>query len=332
MAAIRWGLIGASDVAATRMIPAMRRLGHDVTAVGDPTPAWASTYAERHAIPSAGTVEDLVARDDVDAVYISSKNEFHRDHTLLAAAAGKHVLCEKPLALALEDGRQMVEACAAAGVVLGTNHHLPGAGTHRAIRELVAGGALGRVIAVRVFHAVMLPERLQGWRLGSKAGGGVALDVTCHDASVINPLLGALPVDLVALATHQGPWESEAEDALMATLRYADGALVQTHDAFTVEHAPTGMHVIGTDGAIFATAVMTQDPIGSIVLRDGAGEREVDVADRRDLYEISVSGFAAAVRGEADRPVVTGRDGLDAVQVALAVRLAAETGERVVLA
>jgi 1,5-anhydro-D-fructose reductase (1,5-anhydro-D-mannitol-forming) len=309
----------------------MRRLGHVVAAVGDPAPEWAATYAERHGISSSGTVEEVAARDDVDAVYVSSRNEFHRDHTLLAAAAGKHVLCEKPLALSVEDGRQMLEACEAAGVILGTNHHLPGAGTHRTVRELVAGGAVGRVLAVRVFHAVMLPERLQGWRLGSRAGGGVALDVTCHDASVINPLLGTLPVDLVALATHQGPWQAAAEDALMSTLRYATGTLVQMHDAFTVQYAPTGLHVIGSDGAIFATAVMTQDPIGTVVLRDAAGEREIEVSDRRDLYDISVGGFAAAVRGESDRPVVTGLDGLHATQLALAVRQAAESGERVVL-
>ena len=331
MTGIRWGLIGASDVAATRMIPAMRRLGHEVAAVGDPTPDWAATYAERNGIPAAGSVEDLVARDDVDAVYISTRNEFHRDHTLLAAAAGKHVLCEKPLALSVEDGNAMLAAAAAAGVILGTNHHLPGCDTHRTIRELVQAGAVGRLLSIRVFHAVMLPPRLQGWRLASKAGGGVALDVTCHDAAVINPLVGVLPIDVVALATKQGSWEAAAEDALMSTMRYANGVLVQTHDAFTVAYAPTGIHVIGEDGAILATNVMTQEPIGTVVLRDASGEREIDIPNRRDLYDISVGGFAAAVSGESDRPVVTGLDGLHAAQVALAVRQAAESGERVVL-
>ena len=329
MPVIRWGLLGASDVAATRMIPAIHRLGHRVVAVGDPTLEWAATYAARHDIPVSGSVEELVARDDVDAVYISTKNELHRDHTVLAAAAGKHVLCEKPLALSVADGREMIDRCEAAGVVLGTNHHLPGAGTHRAVRELVSSGAIGRILAVRVFHAVMLPQRLQGWRLGSRSGGGVALDVTCHDASVINPLLGVLPQDLVALATHQGPWEASAEDALMSTMRYADGTLVQTHDAFTVQHAPTGLHVIGVDGAVFADGVMSQDPIGTAKLRDASGEHEIEVTDRRDLYEISVSGFAAAISGEALSPVVTGSDGLSAARVALAVRRAAEAGERV---
>ena len=245
---IRWGLVGASDIAETRLIPAMRRLGHDVVAVGSGTADWAATYANRNGIPASGSVEDVIARDDIDAVYISSTNEHHRPQTELAAAAGKHVLCEKPLALSVEDGRAMVEACERAGVILATNHHLPGSGIHRTIRRLVADGAVGRILAVRVFHAVMLPERLQGWRLGSAAGGGVTVDITCHDASVINPLLGALPVDLVALATQQGPWEAAAEDAIMATMRYADGTLVQTHDAFTVQYAPTGLHVMGRTG------------------------------------------------------------------------------------
>ncbi len=328
---IRWGLIGASDIAETRMIPAMRRLGHDVVAVGSSTADWAATYANRNGIPVSGSVEDVVARDDIDAVYISSTNEHHRAQTELAATAGKHVLCEKPLALSVEDGRAMVEACERAGVILATNHHLPGSGLHRAIRDLVADGAVGRILAVRVFHAVMLPERLQGWRLGSMAGAGVTVDITCHDASVINPLLGALPIDLVALATKQGPWEAAAEDAIMATMRYADGALVQTHDAFTVRYAPTGVHVMGSDGAIFAVDAMTQEPNGTAVLRDASGEREIEVPDRRDVYDISVGGFAAAVIGEADRPVVTGLEGLQAAHVALAVRQAAERGERVVL-
>ena len=187
---IRWGLIGASDIAETRMIPAMRRLGHDVIAVASGSADWAATYAGRNDIPASGSVEDVLARDDIDAVYISSTNELHRSQTEMAAAAGKHVLCEKPLALSIADGRAMLAACERAGVILATNHHMPGSGLHRTIRHLVADGAVGRILAVRVFHAVMLPERLQGWRLENRAGGGVTLDITCHDASVLNPQIG----------------------------------------------------------------------------------------------------------------------------------------------
>ena len=328
MSELRWGLIGASDIAETRLIPAMRRVGHEVVAVASGNADWAATYAGRNGIRASGSVEAVLARDDIDAVYISSTNEHHRAQTELAAAAGKHVLCEKPLALSVEDGRAMIEASERAGVTLATNHHLPGSGVHRTIRHLVADGAVGRVMGVRVFHAVTLPERLRGWRLEGRAGAGVTMDITCHDASVLNPLLGALPADVVALAASQGPWGAAAEDAVMSTLRYADGTLVQTHDAFTVAHAPTGLQVLGSDGSIEAAAAMVQDPVGTILLRDASGEREVEPEDRRDLYEISVAAFAAAVRGEGT-PSATGFDGLRAIQVALAVLEAAESGGRV---
>ena len=149
------------------------------------------------------------------------------------------------------------------------------------------------------------------------------MDITCHDASVLNPLLGALPADVVALAANQGPWGAAAEDALMSTLRYADGTLVQTHDAFTIAYSPTGLQVLGSDGSIESPAAMVQDPVGTILLRDSSGEREIEPEDRRDLYEINVAAFAAAVNGEGT-PTATGLDGLRAVQVALAVREAAE--------
>ena len=95
----------------------------------------------------------------------------------------------------------------------------------------------------------------------------------------------------------------------MSTLRYADGTLVQTHDAFTIAYAPTGLQVLGSDGTIEAAAAMVQDPVGTILLRDASGEREVEPEDRRDLYDINVAAFAAAVRGDGT-PTATGLDGL----------------------
>ena len=141
----------------------------------------------------------------VDAVYISTTNELHKAQTLAAAAAGKHVLCEKPLAVTLADAREMVAACRQAGVVMGTNHHLRNAATHRKIRELIQSGAIGKPLFARVFHAVYLPPHLQGWRLTTpNAGGGVILDITVHDADTLRFVLGAEPVEATALSQQAG--------------------------------------------------------------------------------------------------------------------------------
>jgi 1,5-anhydro-D-fructose reductase (1,5-anhydro-D-mannitol-forming) len=327
---LRWGLVGASDIAATRILPAMRNLGHEARSVLSSSPERGRAYAAANGIPESTTdLAALLASTEIDAVYISSTNELHHGQTLAAAAAGKHVLCEKPLALSLDDAWEMVAASEAAGVVLATNHHLPAAGTHRAIRELVSAGAVGKPLAVRVFHAVRLPEHLQGWRLTAKGrGGGVILDITCHDAAAVRAILGSDAQEAAALAVRQGPWSAPSEDAVVSALRYEGDVLVQTHDAFTIAFAGTGLQVHGTEGSILATDVMTQEPVGRVVLRTSAGEREVPPPDRRDLYEVALEAFERAVRGEG-RPLVDGVDGARALAVALAVKEAAESGRTV---
>ena len=113
---IRWGLIGGSDIAATRTIPAMRAAGQLPVAVASSSLPRAEQFASAHQIEEAfADADDLLARDDIDAVYISSLNRLHAPHTLAAAAAGKHVLCEKPVAVNLADADEMVRAASARG-------------------------------------------------------------------------------------------------------------------------------------------------------------------------------------------------------------------------
>lgn len=202
---IRWGLIGASDIAATRVIPAMRRGGDTVVGVCSGSAARAASYGAEHGLSlSTASLDELLAAD-VDAVYVSSRNDQHAAQALAAAAAGRHVLLEKPLAVTIEDAKAVVEACDRAGVVLAVNHHLPAAGSHREVQRLVRSGAVGRVLSAAIRHAVLLPERLRGWRLSDEPGAGVILDITVHDASVLNPLVGARPVEVSSLAVTQGP-------------------------------------------------------------------------------------------------------------------------------
>ena len=323
----RWGLIGASDVAAARVAPAMRAVGHEVVGVFSSSTEYAARYAAEHEIRFAtGDLDALLSRDDIDAVYISSTNDRHASQAKAAAAAGKHVLCEKPIATSLEDARGIVEACDKAGVQLAVNHHLPGAGTHRTVRALVRAGAIGRPLWVSVRHAVLLPERLSGWRLSGEPGAGCIMDITVHDASVVNQLLGRRALEAMAMSVRQGPWDAQSEDAVASVIRYADDILVQTHDSFTSAFTPTCLEVHGDEGSIVATDVMTQDPVGGIRLQDKTGAREIQVTDRRDLYQIAVGAFASAVQGEG-RPTVSGQDGVEAYAVAQAVLDSTRSGQ-----
>jgi 1,5-anhydro-D-fructose reductase (1,5-anhydro-D-mannitol-forming) len=326
-----WGLIGASDIAATRMIPAIAAQPDSrAVAVMSSTMERARQFAHAHDIPRVyDRLENILADPAVDVVYVSTTNDRHNEQTLAAARAGKHVLCEKPLALSLDDAQAMVETCRRAGVVLGTNHHLRNAATHCTLRRLVADGAIGSPLAVRVFHAIYLPPRLQGWRIAQPDGGGVILDITVHDADTLRFVLDDEVVEVTALAAQQGLAAGGLEDAVMGVMRFRQGALAQHHDAFTIRHARTGFEVHGTEGSLYAEDVMTQDPIGRVVLRrEGARDEEVDVGAPVDLYVHAVRLFNAAVRGEG-QPAATGEDGVRSLAIALAVRESVRTGRRV---
>ena len=321
-ASVGWGLIGASDIAQTRMIPAVNAQPDSrVVAVMSSQLDRARHYAQHNGIPHAyGELEAMLADPQVDVVYISTTNELHKEQTIAAARAGKHVLCEKPLALTLDDALEMVRVCREAGVVLGTNHHLRNAVTHRTLRRLVAEGAIGQVLAARVFHAVYLPPRLQGWRLSRpEAGGGVVLDISVHDADTLRFVLQDEVVEVTALAAQQGLSTSGLEDAVMGVMRFTRGTLVQHHDAFTIRHASTGFELHGTTGSLYAADVMTQDPIGHITLRREGQSTEIDPGPPEDLYERSVRLFNMAVRGEGP-PSATGEDGAHSLAIALAIR------------
>ena len=326
---LRWGLMGASDIAETRMLPALHRCGHRVTAVLSASDDRARTYASRNDIPHAfADIAAFTSCDEIDAVYVSSVNDLHLPQVRAAAEAGKHVLCEKPVATALSDAEAIIACCRAGDVVLAVNHHLPAAGTHRTMRGLVARGAIGRPLAVSVRHATLLPERLRGWRLSGVAGAGAVLDLACHDASVINPLLGTRAIETTAITAVQGQWAASSEDVSMAVIRYERDVLAQLHDSFTSPYTPTVLEVHGDAGSIRAVDVMTPEPVGTVVLTDHSGTHEIAVDDRRHTYDITLEAFSQAVVG-AGRPVVTGEDAYQTLAISLAILESAATRQRV---
>ena len=322
-----WGLIGASDIAREYMIPAIKEQPDGwVAAVMSRNITWARRYASENSIPRAyDTLEGILADPDVDIVYISSTNEWHKAPTLAAAATGKHVLCEKPLALSVEDAVEMVQACRRAGVVMGTNHHMRNAVTHRTLHKYVADGKIGRPLAARVFHAFYLPPHLQGWRLDRPdVGGGVILDLTVHDADALRFILKSDVEEVTALAIQQGMAKERLEDGVMGVMRFGNDVLAQFHDAYTISHAGTGLEVHGTEGSLFASDAMTGKR-GLALLVRGDKREEIDVRADEKPYVRGVRAFADAVRSRGEAPA-TGEDGVWSLAVALAVRESVRTG------
>ena len=329
---VRWGLIGGSDIAATRMIPAMRAIGQTPVAVSSSSAQRAELFADRHDIASScRDVDDLLARDDVDAVYISSVNRLHAEHTIAAAAAGKHVLCEKPVALDVTDAADMVAACERAGVVFAVNHHLPAHTANTVIRQIIAAGAVGEIKSIRAFFAYELAPRLHGWRLTDPSVGGPILDLVPHVASVVNKIAGT-PESATAIKVRQGNWDVEVpdgaelpEDTCMAVVRYSGDVLCQIHVGWATPYARNGLEINGTAGSVVATGVLWADPIGTVTVVNADGRHDVAIERHVDPYQATLASFERAV-STGEPPMVTGREGALALALTLAVRRAAAGG------
>lgn len=325
---MNWIFVGASTIASQHMIEAVRaQENNDVTWIVSGSPARAAGWAKEHNIAnSTSSLTEALADDSASCVYISSTNEKHHSQAMKAIAAGKNVLCEKPLGLSVQEAEEMASSALEYGVVFATNHHLRCSGSHRVMRELIRSGEIGRVLSVRIHHAVHLPENLQGWRIDSaEMGGGVVPDITVHDADVARFLLDEDPYDVVAQLGESGMGKG-VEDSCMSVWSMPSGAMVMAHESFTHPFAGTGLEIHGTKGSVFARDVMTQLPVGKVILRTARGERSISFPTH-SLYHKGVAEFLAAVDGSGE-PAATGVDGIKSLAIALAVRQSGRTGQK----
>ena len=324
---MRWAFVGASTIAGRWMVDAVRSVGDEVLAVVSGDATRAAEFAKTHGIAHAFEQEDALAGLPVDAVYISSTNEKHEASTLRAAALGRHVLCEKPLATSLEAAQRMARACAQAGVVMGTNHHLRHNSAHLAMRERIRAGALGRLVSARVHHSVYLPTHLQGWRLNNQgAGGGVVLDIAVHNADSLAFLLGEYPQEVMAMTSNSGMAQG-MEDNAMSLWRFPSGLTAFTHQGFTTPHASVALEVHGTQGSLEGRGILHQGPDGNLQWRNAEGSVALPL-EPVNLYTRGLHNFHKAVRGEA-HDMADGAAGVRSLAVALAVLESAHSGRSV---
>ena len=323
-----WGIIGASNIASEWMIPAINAApDSEVVAVLSSSADRAASYARTNSIRSHYTeIASLLSDPAVDVVYVSTTNERHCMDTLAAAAAGKHVLCEKPMALTSEDARSMIDSCERAGVVLGINHHMRCMETHRAIRDIVKTGTLGRIVLARVFFGVGLPQEAKRWRAtDASAGAGVMYDLSVHDLDLLRFTFDEEISSVMCLTDSTGSTAHGIEDTAMLLVRMTNGLLVEIAESFNTPHARTSLEIHGTAGSLIAEDVLLQKGVGSVYI-DVAGKRTEVPVDNVSPYLRVVHDFNGAVRGTGT-PAASGTDGYKSLRAALCARESAETAQ-----
>ena len=191
---LRWGILSTATIARTKVIPGIARAEHcEVVAIASRDIALAERVAAELSIPTAhGSYEALLADPSIDAVYIPLPNHLHATWAIAAAEAGKHVLCEKPLATTARDAERMIEAAERAGVQLMEAIHERLHPSWVAVRELVASGRIGRLMAVQSWFSFYNDDPANIRNILA-TGGGALYDIGCYCVNLSRMLFGGEP-------------------------------------------------------------------------------------------------------------------------------------------
>ncbi|MFC7896692.1 Gfo/Idh/MocA family protein [Streptomyces sp. NPDC057381] len=299
---LRLGLLGCSDIAARRTLPALLRTPQlRLTAVAARDPGRAAGYAERFGGTPAASYEDLLARPDVDAVYLSLPTLLHAHWAERALTAGKHVLVEKPLAATGADARRLFALAGERGLVLLENFMFLHHGTHRKVTEVLATGAVGPVRAVSAAFTIP-PRPDDDLRHDPLLGGGALLDNGVYPLRAALRFLGCGLTVAGASLRHSRRFGVDLSGAVLLTA--PDGA--SAHLRFGMEHHYRSWYEVqGAEGTLSVEHVFTTAPGHAPVIRLATGREVEEIAvPAEDHFEAVLRFFATAVR---DRRAVSSR-------------------------
>ena len=308
MGTVRWGILSTADIGMTKVTPAIQRAENsEVVAIASRDQDRAVAAAAQLGIPAAyGSYEELLASDDVDAVYIPLPNDLHAEWTLKAAAAGKHVLCEKPLALSPSQAAEMARACEDAGVKLAEafmyRHHPTWVEAVRLVRD----GTIGELQGVQSWFSYYNDDPTN-IRNRMENGGGAIMDIGCYNINASRMLFAAEPVRIEASVRRDPVMGIDIVSS--AVLEFAGGGQA-TFTCSTRAEDYQRVHIVGSAGRIEIEVPFNIPPDRDTrIFVTAGGEPPVAPATdtlvfpAADQYTIQAALFAQAVLDETPVPV-----------------------------
>jgi predicted dehydrogenase len=311
-----------------------------IDSVMDVDAARASDVAARFNVPHHCTSEaELLARD-IDAVYVATPQDCHCRQVVQAAEAGKHILCEKPMAISLGEVEQMEAACRKAGVKFMLGFCMRYNVYNRKVREIVQGGGIGRMVMGRAQLTCWYPPIKGAWRQDvSRSHGGALIDMGTHCLDLLEWISGSTITEVTGfhdLLTHAYP--TRIEDTSTVLLRFSNGAHGIVDNYFNVPDvaAQNTLEIYGTKGAIIAHGTIGQDPTGTMFsilqpqetgyaanqLRDGEVARQEYRLEGIGLYGQMIEALSRCIIEDTAPPIGV-KDGRHSVAVTLAAYQAA---------
>jgi predicted dehydrogenase len=305
---IGWGLVGCGDIARKRVAPALRDIDNcELVAISRADVSLAESFAaEFGAKRWHADWRDLVKDSEVEAVYIATPVHLHAEQAVAAAEAGKHVLCEKPMALTAAECGRMNAAAEANGVRLGVAYYRRFYPVVERVREIIESGEIGvPVIAqVNAFERFdPAPDHPRRWLLDKRrSGGGPMFDFGCHRVEVLLNLFG--DVKAVKGLASNVLFEREVEDTACALLQFERG----TQGVISVTHAACdprdAFEIFGSEGSVRVDELNS----GRLCSLTNEGARSESHPPYANLHQPLIEDFARAVN-EGRPPRVDGRVG-----------------------
>jgi 1,5-anhydro-D-fructose reductase (1,5-anhydro-D-mannitol-forming) len=331
-----WAVVGTGRFAANRIVPALQRaLGSRLVAIVSRERARAEEFAAEHDADRAYDDLDAAMRDpDVGFVWVATPHSLHLEPVLAAARAGKHVLCEKPLATSRTDARAMVRSCRRAGVMLGTGFHLRHHPLHKEVHRLVAAGELGELAFAEAEWSTPIPRSGQGynapWRSQPDlAFSGITTGTGVHVLDLLRFVLDDEIRSITALTNAASSPISPLETRAVASLRFSRGTLATIRCLRGIPRPENDLVVIGERGRVAARHSIDETTRGSLEV-DGADTDVFGVPAGFDMYVAQAEAFMQAAR-ERSEPSASGEDGLRVVEALDALLESARTGRTVSL-
>jgi predicted dehydrogenase len=304
---LRWGILSTADIARRKVVPGMRKAARcEVVAIASRDAARARSVADELSIPRAhASYEALLDNPDVDAVYIPLPNDLHATWTIAAARAGKHVLCEKPLALNSSDAQRMIDACREAGVSLMEAFMYRLHPSWVAARELVSTGRIGRLTAVDSWFSYFNDDPANIRNILASGGGGL-LDIGCYSVNLSRMLFDAEPIGVEAVITRDPT--TGVDVVASGILEFETG--VATFTCSTRVEDDQRVDIYGTEGRVSVGIpfnIPPDRPTQVFVTSGGdppvAPNTEVLTFETADPYTVETELFAAAILDRQPVPV-----------------------------
>lgn len=303
---LHWGLLGTARINRAVIPPLRASKRNQLAAVASRAKDKAEAYAREWKIPTAyGSYEAMLDDPTIDAIYISLPNSLHLEWTLKAAAAGKHVLCEKPLALQAEDVDAMLDASRKYKVHITEafmyRHH---AQTLR-VKEMLDAGEIGELRSVQGSFSFTL-NRPDDFRWNPGQGGGSLWDVGCYPLSYTLLAAGSAPVEVMG-------WQKTAPSGVDATfigqLRFANGMLAQIQSSFELPFF-TRMELRGSDGTILVPVPFKPQPRAQFTLSKGKDQTiqikgsELYLGEIENMADVILDGTVPRLPLEESRQII----------------------------